>query len=46
MRANSSTSLAGPRGWSIWQVVVPWRTFAAIAGSLPLAGVLLARLGS
>jgi len=42
-RSNGAERL---RGLDIWQVVVSWRAFAAIAGSLPLAVVLLAQLGS
>jgi hypothetical protein len=46
MRAGIDLTVASSRERSIWQVVVPWRGFAAIAGSLPLMVVLVARLGS
>jgi hypothetical protein len=52
MRADSNSTISrskgaeGLRGLEIWQLAVSWRAFAAIAGSLPLAAVLLAKFGS
>jgi len=43
---SCSTGADRVRRLEIWQVVVSWRAFAAIAGSLPLAVVLLAQFGS